>query len=200
MRMKTETALLCVGALLGLSLAAVWLRGIPAWDPPTPVIPDAEVLAAAEVYAPQNSASALPQTISRPLLSADRKPHPQELTQQAAPPEPDPFEKIVLNGIFGAGGSEGGVIVKTEDKVKRLKIGESLGSWRLTQVLASEARFENSNKEKRSLVLKYLTNPQEKNPAGQPPGIPTPPTAVPDLPPAVPINRSKTPRRANRTS
>lgn len=209
MTIKTKPLLLSIGAALSLALAALWLRGTPPWVTPTPIPPAPDAMTSAQAFAPHNQLANLPQTALRPLLSADRKPHPQELAPNAAQAaEKDPFENIVFHGIFSSSEKEGGIIVKVDDKTQRLKVNQSLGSWRLVSIKQNVAQFEGQNKEARSITLKYLAGPKETakkdgsgntNATEAAPNGTVQPGVVQDIPPAAPAPRkSLAERRAER--
>lgn len=89
--------------------------------------------------------------LSRPLFAPDRRPPPPPPPPAAEPP-PDPFANIKIYGIFS--GANGGILARVDDKMKRIRIGETVGAWALKSTNGREVAFEQGD-EKRSLSLSY---------------------------------------------
>jgi len=119
--------------------------------------------------------SALTVTQERPIFSAMRRPPPRAVA--AAPVEqvrvqaPKPVEPLPPLMLVGAVAGEGDAIAilvnRTDQKVVRLRRGESLGGWSLTSVQSREVTLKQGD---RSEVL-ALQRPEASAPSGRPLGV-----------------------------
>lgn len=137
--MKRHVLLLLVVANLVLAALLAWLwltpqgqwRGVH-WQPPQPVRPvlsDTPALPAFEVDLGRYVA-----TLERPLFATSRRPPP---ILAAAAPATEPMPDIRLLGMYGTSDA-GGVIASIDGKVRRLRVGESVGGWSLKELRAGE--------------------------------------------------------------
>lgn len=139
--MRRHVLLLLVAANLALAALLAWLwltpqgqwRGVH-WEPPQPVRPalaDAPALPAFEVDLGRYVA-----TLERPLFAPSRRPPPPPQAAASAPAS-EPMPDIRLLGLYGSSGA-GGVIASIDGKVRRLRVGESVGGWSLKELRAGE--------------------------------------------------------------
>lgn len=70
-------------------------------------------------------------TLERPLFVATRRPPPP--VAASAPPAADPLTDLRVLGIYG-NPQAGGVILRVDARVRRLKLGDSLNGWTLRSV------------------------------------------------------------------
>jgi hypothetical protein len=126
-------------ALAGL-LAWLWLtpggelRHVR-WEPPAPLPPalaDAKALPEFDVDLVRYVA-----TLERPLFVPTRRPPPKPEEVAAAPPPPDPLPDIRLLGLYG-NQDVGGMIARIDGQVRRLRVGESIGTWSVKEVRRNE--------------------------------------------------------------
>lgn len=123
-----------------------------AWMPPKALapelkVPDSPLQSSLVPSDPVQFATIL----SRPLFAPDRRPPPPPPPPAAEPP-PDPFANIKIYGIFS--GAHGGILARIDDKMKRVRIGETVGAWTLKGINGRDIAFE-QGEEKRSLSLAY---------------------------------------------
>jgi hypothetical protein len=97
---------------------------------------------------------AYPAILARPRFAPDRRPPPPPAPPVVPPPPPppDPFASVQITGLFT--GPSGGVLARVEGKMRRVKIGQNIGAWTLTQVEGREASFKQGEQE-RKLRLEY---------------------------------------------
>lgn len=117
--------------------------------------------------------SALTATQDRPIFSAARRPPPRAVAASPveanpAPPPPKPVEAppplLLVGAVVGEGEAIAILVNRTDQKVVRLRQGESLGGWSLTSVQPREVTFKQGE---RSEVL-ALRRPDAAAPAGPP--------------------------------
>lgn len=80
-------------------------------------------------------------TLERPLFSPSRRP-PPPAPVASAPPVVDTPPDIRLLGLYGSrveGGGAGGMVARIDGRVKRVKVGESIGRWTLKEIRPGEA-------------------------------------------------------------
>lgn len=146
--------LLVLFAALLAGLAFLWVGpdGQPrpiVWQAPqavAPAIPDVAQLPQASLTPPE-------QLLARPVFTPDRKPPPPPPPPKAEPP-PDPMASVRLLGLIG--GEAGGVIAQVEGAVRRVKINENIGPWKLDEVSGRAATFSREG-ETRQLTLAYAS-------------------------------------------
>jgi hypothetical protein len=136
---------------LALGLASLWVdpnaEPLPQifWTAPAPVSPEIATPTVALMTDPQGgNPDAYPVILARPMFAPDRRPPP--------PPPPDPFASVQITGLFT--GPTGGVLARVEGKMRRVKIGQSIGAWKLETVEGREATFKQGEQE-RKLTLAY---------------------------------------------
>lgn len=126
-------------ALAGL-LAWLWLtpdgelRRVR-WEPPAPLPPalaDAKALPALDVDVARYLA-----TLERPLFLPTRRPPPKPEDAAASAPPPDPLPDIRLLGLYG-NQHVGGMIARIDGQARRLRVGESIGTWSVKEVRRHE--------------------------------------------------------------
>jgi general secretion pathway protein N len=122
--------------------------------------------------------SALPTTQERPIFSASRRPPPRAVAaspaeEVQAPPPPRqvdaPPPLLLVGAVVGEGEAIAILVNRTDQKVVRLRQGESLGGWSLTAVQPREVTLKQGD---RSEVL-ALQRPDGTSPAPLA-GAPTP--------------------------
>lgn len=86
-------------------------------------------------------------TLERPLFVATRRPPPPPQAASAAVAA-DPLSDLRLLGVYG-NQQAGGVIVRVDSRVRRLKVGESLGGWTLRGVQAQAVELARGDEVRR---------------------------------------------------
>lgn len=146
---------------LGLGLASLWVdpnaQPLPQifWTAPAPVSPEIASPTVALRTDPQGgNPDAYPAILARPLFAPDRRPPPPPPPPVVPPPPPppDPFASVQITGLFT--GPTGGVLARVEGKMRRVKIGQNIGAWKLEAVEGREATFKQGEQE-RKLRLAY---------------------------------------------
>jgi hypothetical protein len=146
---------------LGLGLASLWVdpnaQPLPQifWTAPEPVSPEIATPTVALMTDPQGgNPDAYPTILARPMFAPDRRPPPPPAPPVVPPPPPppDPFASVQITGLFT--GPTGGVLARVEGKMRRVKIGQSIGAWKLETVEGREATFKQGEQE-RKLTLAY---------------------------------------------
>ncbi|MCG2671613.1 hypothetical protein ACFPFP_32260 [Bradyrhizobium sp. GCM10023182] len=124
--------------------------------------------------------SVLSVTQERPIFSATRRPPSRAVAaapvdEVRAPPPPKPVEAPPPLALVGAVVGEGDAIAilvnRTDQKVVRLRQGESVGGWSLTSVQPREVTFKQGD---RSEVLVLQRPDGTTGPAGSPATVATP--------------------------
>lgn len=144
--------------------------------------------------------SALTATQERPIFSAMRRPPPRAVAaspvEESPAPPPRPVEAppplLLVGAVVGEGDAIAILVNRIDQKVVRLRQGESLGGWSLTSVQPREVTFKQGE---RSEVL-ALRRPDEAAPASPPADIggkvttpgPTDPSFAPFVPRSTPKN------------
>lgn len=116
--------------------------------------------------------SALTATQERPIFSATRRPPPRAVAaspvEESHAPPPKPVEPppplLLVGAVVGEGDAIAILVNRIDQKVVRLRQGESLGGWSLTSVQPREVTFKQG---KRSEVL-VLQRLEPAAPAGPP--------------------------------
>ncbi len=174
---------------LGLSLASLWVdpnaEPLPQnfWTAPAPVSPEiANPTVALRTDPHGGNPDAYPAILARPMFAPDRRPPPPPPPPAPPvvpppPPPPDPFASVQITGLFT--GPSGGVLARVEGKMRRVKIGQSIGVWKLETIEGREATFKQGEQE-RKLSLAYA----KLNVPLPPPVAPAPPAMLrPQAPP-----------------
>lgn len=123
--------------------------------------------------------SALTVTQERPIFSASRRPPPRAVAASpveavAAPPPPKPAEAppplLLVGAVVGEGDAIAILVNRTDQKVVRLRQGDTVGGWSLTSVQPREVTFKQGE---RSEILALR----------KPDGTPAAPPAAGAMPP-----------------
>ncbi len=117
--------------------------------------------------------SALTVTQERPIFSAMRRPPPRAVAaspvEEISAPPPQaveaPLPLLLVGAVVGEGDAIAILVNRSDQKVVRLRQGESLGGWSLTSVQPREVTFKQGD---RSEVLAL----QRPDPAAAPTGPP----------------------------
>lgn len=154
MRWNALSTLFVTNVLLALALASLWFtpqaqpRSAP-WQPPAPLVPEAPQalpLVAAPPDAGQQQA-----ILERPLFAPDRRPPPPPPPPSAKPP-PDPLANMQLTGVLQ--GDFNGVLARVDGQSRRIRVDETIGSWKLVSVNGRKATFTRDGNE-RTLEMAY---------------------------------------------
>lgn len=177
-------------AVAVLAAAVAWLWVLPtgqlrtnAWTPPVPVLPELPVpnVPSGLVVPSSSGAGAYFAILDRPMFAPDRRPAPPPDAKQAAP-EPDPLAGLTLYGIF-SGPEFSGIVARVNDRVRRVRVSESLGEWTVKSVQGREVTFSRGE-ETRSMQLVHAFGPRAAVPSAQgavslgAPGVPPDRTAI----------------------
>lgn len=119
--------------------------------------------------------SALTDTQERPIFSATRRPPPRAVAatpvDEARVPPPKPVDAppplMLVGAVVGEGDAIAILVNRTDQKVIRLRQGESLSGWSLTSVQPREVTLKQGD---RSEVL-ALRPPGALSPSAVPPAI-----------------------------
>ncbi|MBR1174261.1 hypothetical protein JQ617_09870 [Bradyrhizobium sp. KB893862 SZCCT0404] len=120
--------------------------------------------------------SALTATQERPIFSASRRPPPRAVAAspveevQAPPPkqvEAPPPPLLLVGAVIGEGDAIAILVDRFDQKVVRLRQGESLGGWSLTEVQPREVTFKQGDRSE-VLALQRPADPVAA-PAAAPP-------------------------------
>lgn len=139
MRQHVLPLLVALNLALGGLLAWLWLtpegewRDLR-WQPPPavpPALAETKPLPEFDVDVVRYVA-----TLERPLFLPTRRPPPKP-EEVAAAPAPDPLPDIRLLGLYG-NEQVGGMIANIDGKVRRVKVGESIGTWSVKEVRRTE--------------------------------------------------------------
>ncbi|QPF93863.1 hypothetical protein [Bradyrhizobium commune] len=124
--------------------------------------------------------SALTVTQERPIFSATRRPPPRAVAvspveETHAPPPPKPADAppplTLVGAVIGEGDAIAILVNRIDQKVVRLRQGESLDGWSLTAVQPREVTFKQGD---RSEVLALQRPDGTTAPAGSPATAPAP--------------------------
>lgn len=172
-------ALLAVLLSLAGALAWLWLdpRGHLRpilWQPPATVVPDVQAPANLGKVALADAAGSTSQILERPLFAPDRRPPPPP-KPPPPPPPPDPLADFKVQGIVT--GDAGGVLAWLNGKVRRFKLNESVGQWKLTTIEGRRVTFTDGAQTRQfDLAFARLDTPK---PAPPPPVAMQAPGAAP---------------------
>jgi len=144
--------LLLVGGLVWLWLDQnAQLRHVT-WVAPKALPPDLNVpVSPVKADAASNDPSSYDAILQRPIFAPDRRPPPPSSGPDATAPT-DPLANIHLHGIFS--GENAGIIARVENKMRRVKINETIGSWTLKSIDDRDVTFT-QGAESRKLHLAY---------------------------------------------
>ena len=169
MNLSAKPLLAAASALCVAGLAFVAATGDWHWTPPSAQKPGDDMFRAEALSLARVDPGSLQQMVERPLLQSDRRP---PAVDKVATNEPDPLANVQLLGVFGSG-TTGGVLLKAEERVSRLRVGERTGRWTLQAVGAAQADFITADGRRSSLVLQRQPQP------GAVPSAPQPASAAP---------------------
>ncbi len=108
--------------------------------------------------------SVLSATQQRPIFSASRRP-PQRAVV-APPAEPDRPALALIGAVVGDGDAIAVFLDRTNQKIVRLREGDSHAGWQLSSVQGREVTLKKADRSE-VLVLK-----RQEGPVGAPPGVP----------------------------
>ena len=167
---------------LTLGLASLWVdpnaEPLPQnfWTAPAPVSPEiANPTVALRTDPHGGNPDAYPAILARPIFAPDRRPPPPPAPPAPPvvplpPPPPDPFASVQITGLFT--GPSGGVLARVEGKMRRVKIGQSIGAWKLETIEGREATFKQGDQERKlSLAYAKLNVPLPPPVAAAPPAL-----------------------------
>lgn len=172
--------LLALG-VAALAAALAWLWMLPTgqlrantWTPPAAVLPELPVpnVPAGLAVTGQQGAGAYFAILDRPMFAPDRRPAPPPDAKSVAP-EPDPLAGLTLYGIF-TGPEFSGIVARVNDRVRRVRVSESLGEWTVKSVQDREVTFSRGE-ETRTMQLVRVYAQRAAVPTAQ---APVPPAAV----------------------
>ncbi len=147
---------LCLAATLGL--AYLWvdqngqLRNCT-WVVPAPIKSTIVATAIPVTTLTGGDISSLTAALDKPLFTPDRKPPAViQVAAIAPPPPPDPMASVNLVGLLS--GNSGGVMVRSEGKVRYINLTQKLGDWTLKSIEERSATFARAD-ETRVIKLAY---------------------------------------------
>ncbi len=159
MKPTTFSVLLGVDAVLLAAVGAVWAVGGTSWTPPPAQRPDPSSLQTEKIEREITDLVALRQTLDRPVFAQTRRPPPPpEVAAVEAPLTPDPLKDVLLLGIFTVG-KDKHLMLRADNKVSRLKEGDSFGPWTVDALDGNQASFIQGG-QRRLLTLKHAAQPQ----------------------------------------
>lgn len=171
---KTFAVLLALALLLVAGLAVRWLDGDAwRWQPPAPIVP---VLgeSGAQQRATPRAADDYPHTLARPLFNVSRRPPPPAVAGRDGGKRDAPavaVDDMRLQALMGDGAGRGVALVSLNGKPHRVRLGETLGGWRLVSIQGRGARFvraaNNGESDREARELRLL-RPGEPAPAVAP--------------------------------
>jgi hypothetical protein len=158
---------------LALGLASLWVdpnaQPLPQnfWTAPEPVSPEIATPTVALMADPHGgNPDAYPAILARPMFAPDRRPPPPPAPPVVPPPPPppDPFASVQITGLFTGPG--GGVLARVEGKMRRVKIGQTIGAWTLEAIEGREATFKQGEQERKLRLAYARLNTPVTPPAG----------------------------------
>lgn len=160
-RLTPFRALLAANLVLLVLLALVWLLGDTRWTPPAGLPPALESDAEdAAPLLPELPVETLAATRERPLFWDSRRPPAAAeapLDTGAAQPGPDPLRNLAIVGVVTEYTEDDMIerlIVRLDQEVRRIRVGENIGDWTLVAVTGNVAHFQRDG-EVRSLSMEY---------------------------------------------
>lgn len=164
------------GAVGGL-LVAAWLGPAPwsqwrHWQPPEAQAPNRDDIRAAALHRHVLVMPEDAQTLERPIFNPSRSPRPlvtQSPAQPKAPPPPNFIEESTLQGVLHGGTLEG-VMLTHQDDAHFVRLGDSVQGWKLIQVSARRAVFEQGGKQQEILFDIDTRSSEPANSSGAPTG------------------------------
>lgn len=169
---------------LTLWLASLWFTPQGrlldvSWRAPSPVAPALDTIDSLPSIGVD--AARYIATLEHPLFSPSRRPPPPPQAASATPVSDAPPDLFVL-GLYGShedqADAKGGVIVRVDGQVKRLKVGDTIGPWTLKAIRPGEAVLSLGEIE-RAYELRRVVS-EDSVPAGEAARV-APPTAAPSM-------------------
>ena len=150
-KLATPLYLLAV-ALMALLLAALWLGPGPLaawrqWQAPPAQAPNLDDVRTALLRANPAAAAAYPAVLDRPLLNPERRAQAAAGAAAARAPAPTAIEQVRLQGIV-AGSALRGVMLEEQGKTRFVRVGESVGDWKLARLHDRQAVFVRGGQER----------------------------------------------------
>ena len=148
MKRHTLPLLGLICAALVMLLASLWLEPSgqlrhTRWLPPAPITADyLQMLPPLTEPAPSSTSRFLA-LLERPLFSETRRPPPPPPPPNPVAPPPDTLSTAQLVAVF-TGAQLQGVILRVQDKNRRLRLNEAIDGWVLRSVHSQGAVFEHS--------------------------------------------------------
>lgn len=157
MRPNALAAALALNVALVAALVWLWRdEQRLQWAEPAALAPSLDDVVTAEAAEPPE-VSRYRETLERPLFAATRKIAPKRDPAEAEAAE-DALKDVRLLGTYGAG-SRGGIIVVRGGKVERLRVGSSIGAWKVAGEEGRGAALISASGERRRLELALNTVP-----------------------------------------
>lgn len=86
--------------------------------------------------------------LERPLFSPERRPAMPASADTPSVAPPDTLDNLLISGVFVTADG-GGIVARSDGKVRRFRVGDSVGDWKLASVEGKEARFERSGESRK---------------------------------------------------
>ena len=140
-------------ALMLVLLAALWWAPGPLaawrqWQAPPPQAPNLDDVRAAVLRANPAAAALSPVVTERPLFNDTRRAALPATSAASAPKRaPSPIEQARLQGVI-AGPTLSGVMLEEDGKARFVRVGESVGDWKLARLRDRQAVFVRGGQER----------------------------------------------------
>ena len=140
-------------ALMLALLAALWWAPGPLaawrqWQAPPPQPPNLDDVRAALLRANPAAGALSPIVTERPLFNDNRRPVLSTASAASAPKAaPSPIEQARLQGVI-AGPTLSGVMLEEGGKARFVRVGESVGDWKLARLHDRQAVFVRGGQER----------------------------------------------------
>ena len=140
-------------ALMLVLLAALWWAPGPLaawrqWQAPPAQAPNLDDVRAAVLRANPAAAALSPVVTERPLFNDNRRPVLSTASVASAPKAaPSPIEQARLQGVI-AGPTLSGVMLEEGGKARFVRVGESVGDWKLARLHDRQAVFVRGGQER----------------------------------------------------
>ena len=140
-------------ALMLVLLAALWWAPGPLaawrqWQAPPPQAPNLDDVRAAVLRANPAAAALSPVVTERPLFNDTRRAALPATSAASAPKAaPSPIEQARLQGVI-AGPTLSGVMLEEGGKARFVRVGESVGDWKLARLHDRQAVFVRGGQER----------------------------------------------------
>jgi hypothetical protein len=179
-----------------LALLALWLAValVIDFDRPAPVVERAADPAADVRPPPPPSLDDFEVVLERPLFARDRR---ADMPAVEEPPREEPDWRLV--GVVVAGEESLALLADPESgTTERVRVGDDVGEWRLTEVSAGAVVLRDAGGDERTLALRADAGGEASEPEGAPRAataaapptraaparaVPAPPRALPDARP-----------------